>query len=157
MHSAPAVSYPVGRSRFEAWVSALAWLAGAVICGFWLLQSSSWGWRQGLAMALVLGTGAAAASAWYFCVSAVLRWDGQAWWRETSQASQSGKLAVHLDFQSCLLLSLRTDTDERYWFWLERRGAPAAWNALRRAACSRADQSSQQNAETPSSFGEARS
>lgn len=157
MHSAPAVSFPVGRSRFQAWVSGLAWLAGAVVCGFWLSQAGLWGWRQGLAVVMVLGAGASAAGAWYVTASATLRWDGQTWWRETSQASQTGALTVHLDFQICLLLSLRADTGARYWFWLERRDAPAVWRAVRRAVYSRADRGARQSSENRASLDEAAS
>lgn len=154
LHSAPAVGFPVGRSRFEAWVSALAWLAGAATCGGWLWQASPWGWRQGLGVALVLGTGTWAWRAWHASTAAVLRWDGQNWWRETGQAAQTGRVAVHLDFQNYLLLSLSVEPGSRDWFWLERRAAPPGWNALRRAAYSQAGRNSPKHTEERTPDGE---
>lgn len=135
-------------------MSALAWLAGAAACGGWLWQASTWGWRQGLAVALVLGTGALAFRAWHASTSAVLRWDGQNWWRETEQAAQAGRVAVHLDFQNYLLLSLATDPGSRYWFWLERRATPLGWNALRRAAYSQTGRNSPKHPEERAAKGE---
>ena len=47
--------------------------------------------------------------------------------------SIAGRLAVHVDLQFFMLLSLRTDAGIVSWFWLDRPALRASWDALRRA------------------------
>jgi hypothetical protein len=137
MHSAPAVSYPVGRSRFQGWLVGLT-CSGGVLAGLlWRYQTGLAGWRQWLFAMIMLGTSVAAARAWRRAPQGSLRWDGQAWSWTARDASVCGVLAVHLDLQFCMVLSLRTDTGARRWFWPERRAEVALWQALRRAVFSR--------------------
>ena len=49
MHSAPAVSCPVGRSLFQAVAAGVVWLGGALACVFWWQQVQEPGVRQVLA------------------------------------------------------------------------------------------------------------
>jgi toxin CptA len=144
MHSAPAVSFPVGRSRFQGWCLALIWLAGTAACVFWSITTRVNGspadWRSYLALFVVVGTGAVALRAWQQTPRGVLRWDGQLWWLEpavpSAVAPVTGALAVHLDFQFVMLLSLRTGQGGLHWLWLDQQGATSTsrWSALRRAA-----------------------
>lgn len=133
MHSAPAVSYPVGRSRFQAWLLGLTASGGAVTGVFWHHTADLGGWRSWLFAMTLLGACTVAARAWRHAPQGRLRWDGQAWRWTGVNASTCGVPTVHLDLQFCLVLSLRLDTGTRLWLWPERTREVALWNALRRA------------------------
>ena len=136
MHSAPALSYPVGRSRFQGALVGLTGLVGVVTGLLWQAQAGTANWRQGLFAMTLLGAFIVAVQAWRRSPRGHLSWDGQAWrWAGMGQ-SASGRLTVHLDFQFFLLLSLRPDSGARIWLWPERRSEIALWNALRRAVFS---------------------
>jgi hypothetical protein len=42
-------------------------------------------------------------------------------------------MAVHLDVQSLMVLTLRDDQGRSVWLWAECASDPAGWRALRRA------------------------
>ena len=138
MHSAPAVSYPVGRSRFQGWLLGLAGL-GATLAGLqWHFESTALaGWRQALFVITLLGASVFAAWAWRRSPRGSLRWDGQAWSWTSDDKSSCGVLMVHLDLQFCLLVSLRPDRGARILLWPQRGTEVALWNALRRAVFAR--------------------
>ena len=154
MHNAPAVSFPVGRSRFQGWLLSAAWLAGAAACAYWASVMDGMGWRHALAFAMPLAAGAAACAGWQRQVSGTLHWDGVCWRLEMAAlkptfASMSaatsaptsaltGNLAVHLDFQGFLLLSMRLETGGVRWLWLDQCAELTRWQALRRAVHSSA-------------------
>lgn len=140
MHSAPAVSYPVGRSRFQGWLIGLTGLGGVLLVLLWTNVADTVGWRQWLLGITVLGSCYLAGAVWWHSSSGSLRWDGQAWSWQMANASTSGMLTVHLDLQFVLLLSLRPSPDTRIWLWPERRSQAVRWNALRQAVFSRAPQ-----------------
>ena len=156
MHNAPAVSFPVGRCRFQAWFLSAAWLAGAAACAYWGSVMGATGWRHGLALAVPVAAGVAAWASWAGWqrqAGGSLRWDGLCWRLEmpagpsamapvsasasaptlTPPLSLTGDLAVHLDFQSFLLLSLRLENRGVRWLWLDQSVDPTLWQALRRA------------------------
>jgi toxin CptA len=137
MHSAPAVSFPVGRSRFQGWLVGSIGLAGMITGLLWHHQSDTAGWRLWLYSIGLVGTCVAAAEAWRRSPRGSLRWDGQTWCWTGHGRSATGVLTVHLDFQFGLLLSLRPETGARIWLWPERRAEVALWKALRRAAFAR--------------------
>jgi len=137
MHSAPSVSYPVGRSPFAGWASAGLALLGLLVAGGWTLQSG-FGWRQLAAFATVLACGALAWHGWLRSPCGVLRWDGLAWSWEEGGAVAPGRPELALDLQSRLLLQWRPEGGGARWLWIEREAAPSDWEALRRAVYSRA-------------------
>ncbi|MEO9042656.1 MAG: hypothetical protein ABI292_09255 [Rhodoferax sp.] len=141
MHSAPSVSYPVGRSRVWGRTLALVWLAGALLTMVWCIQVDSLGWRQWLALVCVLATAGAAVAGWRTSPAGALHWDGAGWeWRGHGAGPEqvAGLLAVHLDLQQCLLVRMRCEGGEWRWLWLEQCRAPERWGDLRRAVYSRA-------------------
>lgn len=138
MHSAPAVSYPVGRSRLHGWLVLGLGLGASLTGAWWLRQVDAVGWRQWLFFGVLLGACGAAAVAWRHSARGTLRWDGQAWHWNGAVALTPGALTVHLDGQFFLLLGLRSDTGKRLWLWPERRLDVTRWSALRRAVFSRA-------------------
>ena len=137
MYSAPAVSYPVHRSRIQLYAIAGLWLAGSCVWLFWLRGVDVAGWRHALTLAVLVSTGAAAILTWWQTPVGQLRWDLSAWiWTDTD-AVVSGTLAVHLDFQIFLLLKYSDDQGRSRWLWLERQTDPAQWLSLRRALYAR--------------------
>jgi hypothetical protein len=136
MHSAPAVSYPVGRSHFQGCLLGGSVLIGVLAGMLWFYVSGLAGWRLGLYAITLVGTGALAIQTWRRTPGGVLRWDGQAWRWTTDAASVNGVLTVHLDFQFCLLLSLQTDAGVRLALWPQRQTDAAHWHALRCAVFS---------------------
>lgn len=138
MHSAPSVSYPVGRARVWGLTLALVWLAGALLTTAWCVHADSAGWRQGLAIACVLGGGVAAVLDWRSTSIGELHWNGEAWWwmsRSAPDQQVPVRLAVKMDLQRWLLVRVRGATGG--WCWLEQCREPARWDALRRAIHSR--------------------
>lgn len=134
MHSAPALTYPVGRSRFHGWLLGLTCIFGGGAGLFWNYQVDPSAWRQGLYAATLLGLAWVAVQAWRHSSCGSLNWDGQAWsWTDDTTALR-GWVTVHLDLQFCLLLCLRTEQGRRLWIWPERGRDAARWSALRRAA-----------------------
>lgn len=139
MHNAPAVSYPVGRSRFHAQILILAFLGGLVTWLAWAAVVDAADWRLGLGLVLVAVTGGAAYWGWQKTLSGTLCWDGQTWRVDFDGAdpgrgaSFTGRLAVRLDLQAVLLVRLRHESGCVSWFWLEPGGDVMRWQALRRA------------------------
>ncbi|EJE54852.1 hypothetical protein PMI14_00205 [Acidovorax sp. CF316] len=142
---APAVRFPVRRSRAVGGVlAALALAGGAALLAWWLVGAG-----RG---ALVAAAGAAAwlaavAAAWHwwlgqFCGE--LRWDGQQWWLDRllpggSPMPLKGAPEVQWDLQDHLWVCAHaTPGRARTWLWLECRQQPERWPDLRRAVYSRA-------------------
>jgi len=133
MYNAPAVSYPVGRSRFQGWLLAAVLAAGASSLAVWFMQSDQPGLRLLAAAGLWLATASVAIRTWLRSPAGLLTWDTKTWlWASGEQARQVAVSAV-LDSQSVLLLQLRPPQDHPLWIWPERRTLPARWLALRRA------------------------
>ena len=134
MYSAPSVSYPVGRCRFEA--MALAVLGGVAL-GILTLWSLAFppGWRQVAGWLVFAGCLVLASRVWWHSVHGNLRWEGGTWSFASGATLLVGPLSVALDLQSVLLV--RSSLTRR-WFWLEARSAPSLWPDLRRAVYSRA-------------------
>jgi toxin CptA len=131
MHSAPAVSYPVGRSHLEGGLLLGTGMTGLLAAWLWCAEPGPLGWRQGLYMLVLLLALVVAARAWRHSPQGLLRWDGQCWHWGTEGAAVRGLIAVHLDTHVCLLLSLQTEAGSRLYLWPERRTEPASWHALR--------------------------
>ncbi len=133
MHSAPAVSFPVGRSSIRALIYLLPALLAATVCGAWAWQSASVDVVRilvllltGLVLALALRSALHPPQGW-------LVWDGQSWRWETAAGAQVGAVHARLDGQKHLLLEFHPAQGRRIWLWLERGTAPLAWDDLRRA------------------------
>ncbi|MEO8121139.1 MAG: hypothetical protein ABI606_17680, partial [Rhodoferax sp.] len=156
-HSAPAVSYPVGRSRFQGWLVGVTGVGGAVSDALWYYQSRPAEWQQWLFAMTLLGTCVVAAVVWHHTPRGSLRWDGQVWRWASLDASVEGMVTVHLDLHSCLVLSLNTRAGTRLWLWPERRADAARWNDLRRAVFSRRGVVKSPAAETETALAQVKS
>ena len=149
MHSAPSVSYPVGRSRLEGWLIAVGVLTGVAVVLTWVVASPQPGWRHGLAATLAAISAAVALVHWRRAPQGQLRWDGGQWyWLAQSahgvsaaplleDAQAVSGVAVHLDAQRTLLVRARLAAGGARWFWLQAAEQPALWPGLRRAVYSR--------------------
>ena len=136
MHSAPAVSFPVGPSRAARLLLSTLWLAGALgaVCFVGDLDV-----RAFLLLGSVLLAGGLA---WRFGGHrevGLLHFDGQCWsWSGRGAPQAAARAQVALDLQVLMLLRLVEAGRPQRWLWLERRTDPPRWTALRRAVYSRA-------------------
>lgn len=137
MHNAPAVSYPVGRSRFHGVMVVAAGLLGCLALLFWLSAPAAPDWRQWLMAGALLAAVLGAGKAWHRSPRGILRWSGYVWEWASDGTTQVGHLVVHLDFQSWMIVSLRPDRGAARWLWPERRSDALNWDALRRAVFAR--------------------
>ena len=137
MHSAPSVTYPVGRSRWGASLLALAWLAGVTATLQWTLHHEVASVRLAAAWLVLLATGAAAAWKWRAAPRGSLAWDGAGWTWDGLAAAATGSVRVSVDLQRVLLVQWR-GAGQAQWLWLERASSPERWDDLRRAVYSRA-------------------
>jgi toxin CptA len=121
-HDAPPVTYPLGRSVFQASVLAGFWLAGLTAAGAWVYLVRQLDWRIGVCFA-------------FFIVA----WDGQSW-RWESPGYQTGvaehQLSVLADFQGVMLLRIENHAKAGMWLWVERKSFPERWMDFRRAVYS---------------------
>ncbi|MDB5829765.1 MAG: hypothetical protein JWQ73_3985 [Variovorax sp.] len=137
MHSAPSVSYPVGRSRDAALLLGSLWAAGACCAGAALFQVDRLGWRQALLMTSVVLTAMAARRTLGPTLVADLVFDGQDWSLSGGAPRKVARIAVLLDLQFLMLVRLDEPAQRPRWLWLERRSHPGRWQDLRRAVYSR--------------------
>ncbi len=137
MHTAPAVDYPVGRSRFQTLALLSVWSCVTAAYVLWFAQSASVGWQHAFGLCVAAFTALFAIRAWRATPVGVLEWDGQSWWWEASGRRSSGSVAPCLDFQRVLLLSFDAASGPRQWLWLDRSTAQARWIALRCAVHAR--------------------
>jgi toxin CptA len=135
MHSAPSVTYPVGRSPFAGALLLVIWLAAGAAIAFWWPQAS--GWRLAAAALLWLASGAGAGVQWWRSPTGAVAWDGESWNWSAGEGSDSGMLEVSLDLQRSMLVRSAGKGASR-WFWLERASRAERWDDLRRAVYSRA-------------------
>jgi hypothetical protein len=136
MHNAPAVSFPVGRSRFYAAVVVGVLSLSASTLVLWATQADALVLRHLIAALLWSISAAGAVRTWRQAAVGVLHWDGQVWtWRcgdDGKHLDRVVDVAVVLDGQSALILRLSAQT-RPIWVWPEQRMAPLHWLALRRA------------------------
>ena len=137
MHNAPAVSYPVGRSRFQviflSSLSVLGWCAAVI----WMVQAQNTDWRQGLMLSGAVLTGLGAVWQWRHAPIGQLSWEGGSWSWAAFGNTESVQLAVVVDLQMAMVLILRTNGTKDRWLWVQRDASPARWLALRRAVYQR--------------------
>ena len=133
MHSAPAVTYPVGRCRFHAGLLTGLLVMGAGVLAAWAYHTDAIGLRHGAAALLWLVCAMVAGRLWWRSPTGSLTWEGQFWIWAGEGAPYPVALGMALDSQKVLLLRLQVDDAPSLWVWLEQRRAPARWLACRRA------------------------
>ena len=135
MHSAPSVTYPVGRSPFAGALLLVIWLAAATAMGFGLPEAS--GWQLGTAALLWFASGVWAAVQWWRSPTGAVAWDGENWNWTAGERADIGVLEVSLDLQRSMLVRF-AGKGASQWLWLERASRAQQWDDLRRAVYSRA-------------------
>jgi hypothetical protein len=141
MHSAPSVTYPVGRSRGATRILIALWALGACCAGASCYLFDSAGWRQLLLVLSVAFAGVAAGFGLRRDGAAVLHFDGLCWsltGADKTRGVRAAKATVALDFQSLMLLRLAEPGRAGRWIWIEQRAMPERWRDVRRAVYSRA-------------------
>ena len=133
MHSAPAVSYPVGRSSMRTACLLLPWLLAGLACAVWVLQSEHFSAAHSLALILWLGGAWLVQSELRRQPQGLLTWDGQSWNWGMQGVQCVGRLRPRLDWQQGLLLEFQALDGRGFWLWLERGMSPLVWDGLRRA------------------------
>lgn len=136
MHSAPTVSYPVGRSRFQAALLIAIVLATLATNLLWW-ASALWDWRTNLMLALLCLAMRLAWQAWRHTRQGTLAWNGVRWCFTDLQSCVTGTVSVPIDLQSTLLFKLTPQDGAHLWLWAERRRLEPLWLSLRLAAFSR--------------------
>ena len=133
MHSAPSVSFPVGRSRFASRLVAGVWLLGAAAFVAWCLEYSGAGWRTAALVVLLLVAGLGVRRATRAGEGSLLKWDGQLWSCSGKLCFGNATMTPQLDFQSLMLVRLQEQGRRTAWLWLDRAFDPTRWLDLRRA------------------------
>lgn len=137
MRNAPAVRYPVGRSRFLMLASGASWAAGAGLCGWWLTLEGYPAWRTPMAIGVIVVTAWLGLHTLHHLKAGLLRWDGEVWhWSEVDGSGTEVPLAqvgVEMDLQSRMALRIAMQDGISSWIWVEARSLPLDWLALRRA------------------------
>lgn len=137
MHSAPAVSYPVGRSSFYCAVLAGLHGLGACVLLAWAVNTDTPRLGHLLGGLLWLSSLVLALWSWRHTPSGTLTWDGQQWIWTLGDLSHPVTLRVTLDLQHLMLMQLRAQDASTQWVCLARSAAPARWRACRRAVFAR--------------------
>lgn len=137
MHSAPAVSYPVGRSFFYGALLVGVHGLGASVLVAWVVAADAPGLSHWVSWLFWLASVAMAMLSWRRSPTGTLTWDGQHWIWAGGDVSHPVTLSVTLDIQNLMLMHLRASEAPKLWVWLERRSAPTRWRACRRAVFAR--------------------
>ena len=138
-HNAPPVTYPLGRSRFQAQLLLMLWLTGAAVIGYWMATAQAINWRHGVGATTVALAGALAWTFWKNSPVGHLNWDSQAWhWESKGYPSGAAEqtVLVALDCQMMMLLQIDNPAHARLWLWAEKRMCAERWLDLRRAVYS---------------------
>lgn len=134
MHSAPAVSYPIRRSRFHGILLAAILVGAALVLTLWIMQMQTVQVQQLVAVLLWMVTSGLAAWGWWHSPTGMLTWDGLGWIWFCREQSVPVVPEVSLDLQGNLLLHLHADSARgSVWIWPEHRLMPQRWLAFRRA------------------------
>lgn len=140
LHSAPPVTYPLGRSRFLACLMCAAWCLTGLLMLAWGVLAAAADMRPWLGAAALVIAGLVMARGWQRSPLGQLCWDGQGWTWE-SQVYRSGATLdapkVALDLQGAMLLRLDNPAGASWWLWAERAAAAPLWLDLRRAVYAR--------------------
>ena len=155
---APAVLYPVGRSRFLGVCLLGLGLLGATVLLVWVLlgtRAETLG-SVGVAASVWLVAIGGAFHFWRYQVQGFLRWDGQSWsltgWPpEVESTALAAAPLVFLDLQTHLWVQVSPAGHRSIWLWLDRSSQPERWMDLRRAVYSRAKPGVDPDATAPAS------
>lgn len=136
MHNAPAVSYPVGRSRYQVQILCVLAFIGLLAAGAWRTQAQTPDWRQGLMLSGAALTGLGAIWHWRHAPTGQLSWSGSSWqWGAGSRGAMQARVVVVVDLQRTMLsmLGVGGNAQKKVWMWVERDANPARRMGFRSA------------------------
>jgi len=133
MHSAPSVSFPLGRSRFGLAIVLMLSMIGAAAQITWMLQSQTLGFVHMTGCFIWLVGSGLALRYWANTQSGDLAWTGAHWSWTAQHTSVPVSATLVFDFQSILLMRLVFPEGASYWFWVQQNAAQVRWLDLRRA------------------------
>lgn len=141
MHSAPSVSYPVGRCAFQRQLCLFLMLVTTAVLGVWSLNQ---GFTRGWCVAALLAVLGGFFGAWSLRFVAKLTWSGQLWClhdRSDGMPDVFGNVEVILDSQKTLLVRWQPTSDKLFtpsvWLWLGAEQSNSRWQDLRCAVYQR--------------------
>ncbi len=137
MKAAPAVIYPMGRSRRLLALLVLPWLLAVFMLLAGLLEAYThavaWPALIGQAMlsvVVLMLSGWALRRFWQAQAVRQLAWDGQGWYLDG--ADRAGRVTVCLDVQYAMLLCYwGPDRSGRTWLWADEQAFAQRWHLLR--------------------------
>ena len=136
MHRAPAVSFPVMRSRWHMRLLVAALAFSAIASTAFIGSGASSGPRSALVLLAMGGAAVFAGVQWVRTPSGVLHWDGGQWLWESASQSEPCTVQPKLDFQQAVVVRVRCGSGASRYHWIEAGAAPQHWLALRRALVS---------------------
>lgn len=142
MRQAPAVVFPVTRSRWHLRLGVLLSLLGLAAVAAIAVDQSLVGMQLLVLGCVAFASCGAALRAWQQSPAGHLRWDGQEWFWSGLDNAHPCRAVLRLDVQSCILLSLHAPLQNggrlQTWLWLDATPElnGAQWLALRRALLS---------------------
>lgn len=140
---APAVVYPLRRSRVLGVLLAVILMVSVAACSAWALRGAPSWWLVAAAGGSWLLAAGGVIHFWMLQWRGAIRWDGQCWSLERAaphapSTAILGAPEVLLDLQSHLWVHARPTGGGAVWLWLECSAQPERWMDLRRAVYSRA-------------------
>lgn len=138
MHNAPAVSYPVVRSRFQALMLVLLSVTASLVWLLWAVQAPVFNFHHALTAVWMALMYPWVWWQWAQSKTGQLSWSGEPWRWETTAGSEVVSPVPVIDAQVAVLLQLqRPNVTAKEWLWVEQQTQPARWFALRRALMQR--------------------
>lgn len=137
MRRAPAVSYSVIRSRWQGRFIVLISVLALGLFGAFVFAQAEIDVRTVAIAGSSLAVGALALHAWQKSPQGILHWDGQHWFWSGFEVHRPCRLALLLDFQRVVVVSVAGDDNRATWLWLEASRGNSAWLPLRRAIVAR--------------------
>ena len=132
MHKPPAVSYPVGRSRWQL-ILILSFLTLASLAMLALVQGIESASLQVFLLVVVVSIAAISLTSWRFSEIGILQWTGRSWHFSRWPDGIALNLGWVLDMQFFMLVNVTTRDGKRAWLWIESRQSVPKWLAVRRA------------------------
>ncbi len=136
MHLAPAVNYSVKRSHWQARLIVGVSLLAVSILAIFARDQMVLDARTGVLAVVILIVSTVAFLGWKRSPQGSLRWDGQHWYWSGIAGNPVCRLRMVMDFQSLLLVAVKTESQASIVLWLEAIPGDASWKSLRRAIVS---------------------
>lgn len=136
MHRAPAVNFFVKRSRWHAGLIIAMGLSALAVLAVFAQGQALLDVRVLVLAFACLATCSIALAAWNKSPQGGLFWDGQHWYWSGFGDGAVCQLFLLMDFQSVVLILIKSDGKASFYLWLEAKADDTSWRPLRRAIVS---------------------